>query len=220
VLTLLLRYPTATAVAAADRDELLDLVRHMSHAHLGERCVDALVAAARTSVALRQGQSALAVKVQTLARHVLALNDEIAELEQAIEREFAQLGYTPDHFPIGTAVSLATLIAEAGNVRRFPSAKQFVAHFGWCPADSQSGQYQRAHPRLSRAGNRHIRRLIWMLAVTAVRYPGVYRTYLDRRTADGKNKMHSLVAIGRKLLSTIYAILKTGRPFDPAYSPA
>jgi len=57
-----------------------------------------------------------------------------------------------------------------------------------------------------------------MLAVSAVRYPGLYRTYLDRRTADGKNKMHSLVAIGRKLLSTVYAILKTGRPFDPAYA--
>jgi transposase len=105
-------------------------------------------------------------------------------------------------------------------VRRFPTAKQFVAHFGWCPVDVQSGQYQRAHPRLSRAGNRYIRRLIWMLAVSAIRYPGRYRDYLDRRTNERKNKMHSLVAIGRKLLSTIYAILKTGRPFDPAYSPA
>ena len=158
--------------------------------------------------------------MQGLARQVLALNAEITDLEPAIEREFTQLGYSPRQFPVGTAVSLATLVAEAGQVRRFPSAKQFVAHFGWCPADAQSGQYQRAHPRLSRAGNRHIRRPIWMLAVTAVRYPGIYRTYLDRRTAQGNNTMHSLVAIGCKLLSTVYAILKTGRPFDPAYSPA
>jgi hypothetical protein len=63
-----------------------------------------------------------------------------------------------------------------------------------------------------------VRRLIWMLAVTAVRYPGPYRAYLDRRSAAGKNKMHSLVAIGRKLLAANYAILKTGRPYDSAYS--
>ena len=93
-----------------------------------------------------------------------------------------------------------------------------MAHFGWCPADVQGGQYQRSHPRLSRAGNRYVRRLIWMLAVAAVRYPGPYRAYLDRRTAAGKSKMHSLVAIGRKLLSTVYAILKTGRPFDCSYA--
>jgi hypothetical protein len=32
--------------------------------------------------------------------------------------------------------------------------------------------------------------------------------------------MDTLVAGGRKLLTTIYAILKTGRPYDPAYQPA
>ena len=56
-----------------------------------------------------------------------------------------------------------------------------------------------------------------MLAVRSVRHPGPYRAYFDGRTAVGKNKMHSLVAIGRKLLATIYAILKTGRPYDRAY---
>ncbi len=56
-----------------------------------------------------------------------------------------------------------------------------------------------------------------MLAVLAVRHPGPYRAYFDRRTAAGKNKMDTLVAIGRKLLTTIYAILKSGRPYDPAY---
>ena len=110
-------------------------------------------------------------------------------------------------------------MAESGDVRRFPTAKQFLAHFGWCPADAQSGQYKQAHPRLARAGNRHVRRLIWMLAIAAVRYPGPFRTYLERRTAAGKNKMHSLVAIGRKLLTIIYSILKTGRPYDPAPYP-
>jgi transposase len=168
----------------------------------------------------RRGEAALALKVRLLARRVSALGDELAELEARITEEFATLGYDVRAFPVGTAVSLATLVAESGDVRRFPAAKRFVAHFGWCPADTQSGQYQRAHPPLSKAGNRHVRRLIWMLAVTAVRYPGPYRAYLDRRTAAGKHKMHTLVAIGRKLLATTYTILKTGRPYDAASAPA
>ena len=41
---------------------------------------------------------------------------------------------------------------------------------------------------------------IWLLAVGAVSHPGSYRDYFDRRTVAGKNKMDTLVAIGRKLM--------------------
>ena len=73
---------------------------------------------------------------------------------------------------------------------------------------------------MSKAGNRHARRLIWMLAVHAVSRSGPFQEYFQRRTAEGKNKMDSWVAVGRKLLTTLYAILKTGRPYDPAFRPA
>jgi hypothetical protein len=55
------------------------------------------------------------------------------------------------------------------------------------------------------------------LAIVAVGHTAAYRTYFDHRTAAGKNKMRTLVAIGRKLLCTIFAILRTGRPYDPEH---
>ena len=219
LLALLAAYPTAAALAAAEPAAVRRLVRETSRAHLGDRCTDALLAAAHTSVALQAGEAALGLKVRALVRQLRTLDRELAEFEDAIAREFAALGYAAAAFPVGTAISLATLVAAAGDVRRFPTAKQFVAHFGWCPADSQSGQYQRAHPPLSKAGNPHVRRLIWMLALAAVRWPGPYRAYRDRRAAEGKNKMHTLVAIGRKLLTANYAILKSGHPYAVAYVP-
>ena len=48
-------------------------------------------------------------------------------------------------------------------------------------------------------------------------YNAASRTYFDQRTTAGKNKMNTRVAIGRKLVCTIFAILRTGRPYDPAY---
>jgi transposase len=216
-LALLEAYPTAAAVAAADREALVELARGTSRGQVKAGRIDALIGAARASVAVRSLEPVLAGKVRALARQVAGLNREIAELDTAIATEFAQLGYRPTDFPVGGAVGLATIVAEAGDVGRYPSAKQFLAHFGWCPADTQSGKYKNTHPRLSKAGNRYVRRMIWLLAIGAVRHPGPYREYFDRRTAVGKNKMDTLVAIGRKLLTTIYAILKTGRPYDPAY---
>jgi transposase len=101
---------------------------------------------------------------------------------------------------------LATILAEAGDVQRFATAKQFVAHSGWCPADHQSGTFKHPHPRLSRAGNRYVRRIVWMLAIHVISQPGPFRDYFQQRTRAGKNKMHSLVAVGRKLLTIIYAV--------------
>ena len=135
-------------------------------------------------------------------------------MDSTIAERFAQLGYQPGDFPAGGVVALATLVAEAGPIERYPTAKQFLAYFGWCPVDSQSGGYKDPHPRLSQAGSRYARRIIWMLAIHVISRPGPYQDYFLRRTAAGKQKMDSVVAVGRKLLTTIYAILKTGRPYD------
>ena len=52
-----------------------------------------------------------------------ALDAEIAELEATIAREFAALGLRPADFPASGPVALATLLAEAGDVRRFPPSR-------------------------------------------------------------------------------------------------
>ncbi len=57
--------------------------------------------------------------------------------------------------------------------------------------------------------------MIWMLSIQAIHRVPAYRSYFQQRSAAGKKKMHTVMAVGRKLLSVIYAILKTGRPYDP-----
>ena len=54
-----------------------------------------------------------------------------------------------------------------------------------------------------------------MMAVGSVRWVDEYRDYFYTRVNAGKNKMKTLVAIGRKLLSVFYAVLKSGEPYDP-----
>jgi transposase len=125
------------------------------------------------------------------------------------------LPHEPKDFPTGHIPSLATIISEIGDIRRFPTVKQFLSHFGWCPQSFQTGNYRLEHPRMSHAGNKYVRRLIWMLSIGAIRLVPRYRAYVERWVKEGKAKMHILVAVGRKLLSVFYAILKRGIPYDP-----
>lgn len=218
VLSLLAAYPTAALVAEAEPGALTTLLQRTSQGHVRADRVAALQTTARQSIAVRSGARALALQVQLLVQQVVNLGRQIEQVEEAIAQTFSVLGYRTQDFPAGSVVALATLVAEIGDIQRFPSVKKFLAHFGWCPGDKQSGKSKSIHPQLSKAGNRYVRRIIWMLAVGAVRYPGPYQDYFLQRTAAGKNKMDSLVAVGRKLLTTMYAILKTGHPYDPGYA--
>ena len=54
-----------------------------------------------------------------------------------------------------------------------------------------------------------------MLSIVAINVLPRYRAYFERQVKEGKAKMHILAAVGRKLPSVFYAILKTGIPYDP-----
>jgi hypothetical protein len=68
---------------------------------------------------------------------------------------------------------------------------------------------------MSHAGNKYVRWLIWMLSIFAVQFVPRYLEYFQRRVSEGKAKMHITVAVGRKLLSALYAMLKSGMAYDP-----
>jgi transposase len=169
---------------------------------MGRGMARRIVEAAQNTVGVVQKQPALGIKISILAKRIASLQSTIRELERQITALFNSLPCKPQGFPLGRAPTLATIISEIGDVHRFPTLKKFLSHLGWCPQSFQ-------------AGNKHVRRLVWMLSVLAVRMVPRYREYFQRRVREGKGKMHILVAVGRKLLSVLYAMLKRGVPYDP-----
>ncbi len=174
-----------------------------------------IIEAAQNTVGVLQKQPALGIKISILAKRIMSLQSTISDLDKQITVLFNSLPYKLQGFPVGRAPSLAAIISEIGDVRRFPTLKKFLSHLGWCPQSFQTGNYRLEHPKMSHAGNKHVRRLVWMLSVLAVRMVPRYREYFERRVREGKAKMHILIAVGRKLLSVLYAMLKRGVCYDP-----
>jgi transposase len=214
-LALLIAYPNPQALVETGVSRVSASLAQASHGRLRSTQAEALVQAASATVGLLRRQRALALKLEVLAQSILALNAQIRRVEGEIEELFRQLPYDPSDFPVGSVQSLASILAEIEDIHRFTTLKQFLSHFGWCPQTFQTGGFRLDHPRMSHAGNPYVRRMIWMLSILAVNSIPAYRDYFQRRTAAGKKKMHTIVAVGRKLLSVIYAILKTGIPYNP-----
>lgn len=114
-------------------------------------------------------------------------------------------------------ITAVTVRVELGNLRRFERARQLSAFAGLSPRESQSGTSVRKRTRMSKAGNKRVRSVLYMAACAAIARPNRWQTYYLQLIANGKKPMEALGALMRKLLLLMRAILISGQPYDPHY---
>ncbi len=94
---------------------------------------------------------------------------------------------------------------------------QWVAQAGLDPRVRQSGTSLDGHRYISKAGNRYIRAALYMPALVAIRRDPVIKAHYQHLVEQAKKpKMIAIVAIMRKLLLCIHAILKSNTPYNSA----
>jgi transposase len=103
-------------------------------------------------------------------------------------------------------ITAAPFLAEMGDWRGFRSYKQLIAFAGIDPSIHQSGTIQGVS-RLSKRGNRHLRRLIWLMTFCAIRMEGPFKAYFLRRKTEGLPFRKALFATAHKLIRVIFSML-------------
>jgi transposase len=114
-------------------------------------------------------------------------------------------------------LTAAKLLGEIRNIQDFQSARQLAAYAGLTPRNFLSGTSVHKKSRLSKTGNAHLRKLLFMPAITAKRWNPIVHTFCDRLILSGLRPMEVIGAAMRKLIHLVFGILKSGRPFDPNY---
>jgi transposase len=127
------------------------------------------------------------------------------------------------------ATSAVHTLAELTLLPADMDVRQWVAYAGLDPREYTSGTSVHKKVRISKAGNKHLRRALYMPALVAVQHQPQVRAYYEHLLARGKTKMQALVATMRKLLHAIYGMFKHDQLFDgqkvyaltsPALAPA
>jgi len=106
-----------------------------------------------------------------------------------------------------------TLIAELPELGQL-SRRQVAALAGLAPFTRQSGQWR--GKSFIGGGRTSVRTALFMGAMVAKKYNPVLRTFFNRLVAAGKPKMIALIAVARKLLTMLNAILRDRRPWQAA----
>ena len=153
-LALLAALPGPEHVIAAGEERVGEVLSAASPHRMGKGMARRIIEAAERTVGVIQKQPALGVKISILAKRIADLQSTIRQLDRQITALFDTLPSKPQGFPVGRATSLATIMSEIGDIRRFPTLKKFLSHLGWCPQTFQTGNYRMEHPRMSHAGNK------------------------------------------------------------------
>lgn len=112
-------------------------------------------------------------------------------------------------------IAVQTVIAELPDLSEFEDARQLAAWSGLTPRHYQSGTSGRTQTPITKIGSIHLRRAMFMPAMTARENNPLLKTFGDRLKENGKKPKQIIIAIMRKLLHQIYGILKSGLPYNP-----
>jgi transposase len=165
------------------------------------------------------------------ARHVTVprLQKSIARLRKALEKELSELdddiGGHVRGSPawaekedllasvpgIGPTIA-RTLIAELPELGSL-DRRQIAALVGLAPWTRQSGKWR--GKSFIGGGRSSVRRALFMGAMVAARYNPILKAFRDRLVAAGKNKLVAIIAVARKLLTILNAILRDNTPWQP-----
>jgi transposase len=155
------------------------------------------------------------------------LTKSVARLRKALEKELSELDVLIDERGSAVWVEKEDLLASVPGVGKtiartliaeLPELgsldrRQIAALVGLAPWTRQSGQWR--GKSFIGGGRKSVRSSLFVGAMVAARYNPQLKSFRDKLIAAGKPKLIALVAVARKLITILNAILRDRRPWQP-----
>lgn len=112
------------------------------------------------------------------------------------------------------AITACTIMGEIGDISNFHGAESLVAYSGINPMVYQSGKYEAKGLSMSKKGSSYLRNAIMLVSRIIIRYDEKFKTYYEKKRAEGKPYNVAIGHVSNKLTRVIYHILKYNEPYD------
>ncbi len=215
VLQLLSRFPSAHAIVQADPAEVTQLLIDHSMGKNTAKTTQAIIQAARSSVGTTSPSRELILKQK--ADVLIHLESHLKELTaMMIELCRSDMGDDIDIMTslrgIGEKTATNFLVEMGGDIRKFKDHRKLIAMAGLDPAIYQSGKHD-GQGRITKRGNRHLRRVIWLMTIRVIQFNDCFKQHYQRRRQDGLPFKKAVLATAHKLLRVIFAMLTQRKTF-------
>ncbi len=215
MLRLLVQYPSAHAMLEAGSVAVAAIVIGRSRGRKLAASVQTLMETAATSIGVISPAKDLVLRQE--AALLIHLEEQAEEIMKAItslsdEKMKRDAEILTSMKGIGEKTAFNFLIELGEDIRAFENDKKLIAAAGLDPTTYESGKYK-GQSRISKRGNRHLRRVIWLMTTKAIISNQVFREYYFKRRKDGLIYKMAVLATAHKLIRVMFSMLVHERPF-------
>jgi transposase len=222
-LQLLSTFPSPQALLKANQEEILTiLLRNRRGLPWNQKKLSTLLTIASESLPDPQASKAnwVAMKnyislIQAHQQGLLDIQKHMLELASSLP-EHALLRSIPGVGPLTTA----TIQAEIGDIKRFPSVKQLTAFAGLDSSVYESGTFKASQNRISKRGSSYLRTALFQATVAGISKQvngprnEILSRYYQLKRSQGKQAKVAIVATANKLLRIVYGVWSRETPFS------
>jgi len=221
MLNFLLKFPSAVSIKRAKR-EIVEYEFSQTFNGRGKKpsfSADDIIELANKSIGINS--KAMEEILVSNIKRLLMIEDEIDKFDKFLsdgikEVEVKEIDIISSIPGIGEGLA-KSFVCELPRIDVFKNSKSLIAYVGIDPVIKQSGRYK-AGFSISKKGNRHLRRIVFLMAINVIRFEGKFRDYFLRLVERGKSYIVAIIAVANKLLRTIYSMLIHGTFYSPNYS--
>jgi transposase len=209
MLRLLCQYPSAASIRQAKRSKIAKILIPGSYGKQTRASVERILKAAEGSVGTSSPTKEIILRQK--ASLLMQLEEHLQELtEMLIELCRVKIQQDMDILTsmrgVGKKTAMNFLIEMGGDIKQFETHNKLIAMAGLDPALYQSGKIDRKG-KISKRGNRHLRRVIWLMATKVIQFNERFKQYYLKRIKDGLPYKMAVLATAHKLIRVMFAML-------------
>jgi transposase len=156
---------------------------------------------------------------KSLQKMVAMLRKEVAKLEMQLQKllevwQGEQLKNISSIPGLGKR-AVALLIVYTDGFKKISNHRQLIALAGLAPREHTSGTSVRGRKGICKMGNGHLRNVLYMCSLSAIKHNKACKELYERLKAKGKQSKVALIAVCNKLLKQAFAIATKGTTYQP-----
>lgn len=156
------------------------------------------------------------LRIKLLEKQMKEIEVEINTIIEENETLSKKIKYICSIKGIGI-ISAAIILAETNGFHLIRNKKQLISYAGLDVVEKQSGTSIQGRTRISRKGNRYIRKAIFFPALVAIRHTNAMRSMYLRLLGKHGIKMKATVAVQKKMLELAFTLWKNETMYDENY---
>jgi transposase len=217
---LLRHYPTPQDMVACGSEALALILKRVSRGKLGKARAQALYDAAAQSVGLQEGRRGILLEIEEILSGLEACTRFIEKMQEEMLPYLEQIPYSDSLLSVKGIgeITVAGLIGEVGDFRQFHTLREVMKLAGLNLFEISSGKHQ-GNRHISKRGRPLLRKLLYFAAINTIRKGGVMHACYQRHLERGMPKTKALIAIARKLLRILFALVRDHNQYVENYFP-